>query len=67
MHASVESAPSEKIHRFFNPIPKSLSVSDCLGERSVSRFSGLGSLWVASALPEIGRGFEVLIKPYIKQ
>lgn len=67
MHASIESAPSEKIPRLFNPIPKSLSVSDHLGEQSVSRFYGLCSLWVASTLPEIGRGLEVLIKPYIKQ
>ena len=64
-HTNVESALSESILGLSGPLPEYLSVADCPCERSFIRLPGIGSLRVDSVLPEIRRGFKLLVKPLV--
>jgi hypothetical protein len=62
-HTNVKSSLNESILRLSNPFPIRLSVADCPCEWTFISFAGFGSLGVANDLPEICRGFKLLVKP----
>ena len=64
-HTNVESSLRESILRLSNPFPKRLSIADYPCEWTFIRFTGFGSLGVANDLPEMCRGFKLLVKPWI--
>ena len=62
-HNNFISAPNEIILGLSSPLQIRLSVADCPCERTFIRLAGLGSLWVASSLPDICRGFSLFVEP----
>lgn len=65
VHTNVESSLKESILRLSNPFPKCLSIAEYPCEWRFVRFTALGSLGIANDLPEICRGFKLLVKPWI--